>query len=634
MNHLYTYEYFFVVQLIINQKNTLEENLSYLESLPNSDEIIQQITQIRQEIAQLESKIQQIQNNISVINTNLSLLSQNLTEEENSRNLAESNISDILDEVKEFLFSQDWEKDKLIDIYRLIMWLYVENIISVMEYIVYLEWWDPEEFYSTWTDVSLVKIWFLPSWIDNINEVENQIKWDSRRIISYYSQAYSWLLFQQKWWNILASKLLEISDDNSDEINAITDDVNSIFTLREDGDDEVDWEVTIVTLTWWTARAEMSNLYWELERVKSMFSKLVVVDEIGPTIADAAQNDNDFINWLRKHSINYSSFSQTDWINQYSSWAKWPWYDSEWAKKNHDLLLWASEHMSWMNILTPDRPIDSPRYVSMQSIAWNEIKFIYPDLFKVEVFSSVWKNKSWYDVHELLTWWQIRENLVQYLKWKVNEYNQILVNEYKNAKSENVYFSKLKYLGFYLATSEKSKSIRPYNYFTYDDFEKALWWSGMITAISEMLYYQSLTNKKKLSTWSVSDDIWLIKKSFSLNDKREQTLVDYLTEWNEKEKNPLFEIPKYELLWYEVAFVNSDWKDYIIPADDTSKTTNFVKTSISTNLNPILKLRDFSSISFLFISNKEKLRSLIVIKFLKLILSYNCICSLKYSFNG
>jgi tRNA A37 threonylcarbamoyladenosine biosynthesis protein TsaE len=39
-----------------------------------------------------------------------------------------------------------------------------------------------------------------------------------------------------------------------------------------------------------------------------------------------------------------------------------------------------------MNILTADRPIDSPRYVIMQSVAGEEMKFIYPDLFKVEVF--------------------------------------------------------------------------------------------------------------------------------------------------------------------------------------------------------------------------------------------------------
>jgi tRNA A37 threonylcarbamoyladenosine biosynthesis protein TsaE len=39
-----------------------------------------------------------------------------------------------------------------------------------------------------------------------------------------------------------------------------------------------------------------------------------------------------------------------------------------------------------MNILTPDRPIDSPRYTIMQSIAGREMKFIYPDLFKVEMY--------------------------------------------------------------------------------------------------------------------------------------------------------------------------------------------------------------------------------------------------------
>jgi hypothetical protein len=52
----------------------------------------------------------------------------------------------------------------------------------------------------------------------------------------------------------------------------------------------------------------------------------------------------------------------------------------------------------------------------------------------------------------------------------------------------------------------------------------------MLDAIPEMLYYQSLTNKKKLSTADVSEDISLIKKSFNINDKREQTLEDYLVE--------------------------------------------------------------------------------------------------------
>jgi hypothetical protein len=41
-----------------------------------------------------------------------------------------------------------------------------------------------------------------------------------------------------------------------------------------------------------------------------------------------------------------------------------------------------------MNLLTQDRPIDSPRYISFQWIWEHTIKLIYPDIFKVEVFES------------------------------------------------------------------------------------------------------------------------------------------------------------------------------------------------------------------------------------------------------
>ena len=98
-----------------------------------------------------------------------------------------------------------------------------------------------------------------------------------------------------------------------------------------------------------------------------------------------------------------------------------------------------------MNILTPDRPIDSPRYVSMQSVAWNEINFIYPDFFKVEVYTSKWKNKSGYDIHELLSVSEIKNNLIKYLNWKVYEYNRIIDEECKNIidKNSDVHFTKL-----------------------------------------------------------------------------------------------------------------------------------------------------------------------------------------------
>jgi hypothetical protein len=49
----------------------------------------------------------------------------------------------------------------------------------------------------------------------------------------------------------------------------------------------------------------------------------------------------------------------------------------------------------------------------MQSVAGNEMKFIYPDLFKVEVYQLTWTDKDWNDIHELLTGWQIKKKLIK-----------------------------------------------------------------------------------------------------------------------------------------------------------------------------------------------------------------------------
>ena len=197
-----------------------------------------------------------------------------------------------------------------------------------------------------------------------------------------------------------------------------------------------------------------------------MFSNLVENDTVWPAIVSAAKSDLDFRRWLLKNSVNYTSFSDVDWINQYAQWAKWPGYDSEWASRNHDLLLWVVETTPWMNILTPDRPIDSPRYVVMQSVAGNEMKFIYPDLFKVEVYSNSWKDKNWNNKQVLLTPSEIKNNLIKYLSWKVDEYNTIVEKECNNALSMNIYFQQLKKLNYSLATPDKTLHScgRPFNY--------------------------------------------------------------------------------------------------------------------------------------------------------------------------
>ncbi len=573
-------------------------------------------------------------------------------------------IQSTLDEISEYI---EQEKKQLTTAYGLVMSLYTDDIIWALEFIAYLEWWRPDQYYE-W-DSNLPKVWFLPSWIDNIDNMFLDISGNVINVVSGYEEVYSLILEQQQYWFELADDLKEINDVYSESIDKVTGEMEQIFTIvaddnvddnldtvvdeteepglvvisyvytgwrgmaaenkvdiywsgmefsidspiitwyradidsvngvwkgvsqrftvtyspindsnwnnisDEEEEDEDDEAEEVVILSWWTASDAMEVFGEELAELSKFFSNLIKEDEVWPAIVEAAKNDGDFKWWLDKNSINYNEFSDVDWINQYAQWAKWPWYDSQWARENHDLLLWVSEHMFWMNLLTPDRPIDSPRYVSMQSVAWNEMKFIYPDLFKVEVYELSWRNHSWYDMNLLLTWWQIKKNLVKYLSWKVEEYNIIIKKECDNALSMDLYSTKLFNLWYFSATPNKSiHSCNLQEYFTYEDFVEALWWEKMLDTISEVLYYQSLTNKRKLSAWNVDKDIEFIKDTFSLNDKRRQILEDYLVEWNEKTKNLVFEIPTYEMNGYEVAYINSDWKDYIFPSEELNEKTS------------------------------------------------------------
>ena len=529
---------------------------------------------IQEQIDELQGRVDALRETIKSTENDRAAIQSNVESKESEKKGTENTILAILKEVSAYI---KLENSQLEDIYKLVMWLYVGNIVSTMEFIIYLEWWNPDNYYEWWDSDDIVKIWFLPAWITDINGIEKDIQKDKQKIIDNYQEVYSLIEKQQKSWSELAKKLKDEDSSISDKVDEVDWQMSAIFTITDDGktydgqpDEDPDEEGGSVTLTWWSAKDSMTTFTNDFKLVDSIFSQLVEEDKIWPAIVKAAKGDVDFIKWMLKHSVDYKNFSDDDWINQYAQWAKWPWYDSEWAIRNHDLLQWVSEHLSGMNILTPDRPIDSPRYVSMQSVAGNDMKLIYPDLFKVEVYKVVWKDKKGNDKHQLLTWWEIKKNLIKYLTWKVEEYNKIIKKECDNALKMDDYFSRLASIWYPLATPNKwlHSCDEP---FTYDEFVEALWWEKMLKIISETLYYHNLTNKRKLNTWNVADDIEFIKQTFSINDKRGQILEDYLTKWNEKKKNAIFEIPTYKILWYEVAFVNSDWKDYIFPDTDEEK---------------------------------------------------------------
>ncbi|MDR2540430.1 MAG: hypothetical protein LBD11_01260 [Candidatus Peribacteria bacterium] len=59
-------------------------------------------------------------------------------------------------------------------------------------------------------------------------------------------------------------------------------------------------------------------------------------------------------------------------------------FDTIFQSKNEDEKL----IIPGLNLLTPDRPIDSPRYTTFQGVNAQEVRLIYPDLYKVEVYKT------------------------------------------------------------------------------------------------------------------------------------------------------------------------------------------------------------------------------------------------------
>jgi len=240
------------------------------------------------------------------------------------------------------------------------------------------------------------------------------------------------------------------------------------------------------------------------------------------------------------------------------------------------------EKKAWMNLLTQDRPIDSPKYVSFQWIWEHVIKLIYPNIFKTEVYKSAWSNIKLMKTDPENAKNEIYKSLQQYFINKVNEYNNILKNEYDNAKSMDLYYT---YIWKVDMLATPNKAVRPYGKFTYDEMIKAIGWEEMLYTLAELLYYQSVTN----STREYHDNIWKdideTRQTFDINKKIGYVVSEYLKEYNDKiyrwepvpwKENLKLErksyaglvIPSYSTWWYEVWYINSNWADNVSPDID------------------------------------------------------------------
>ncbi|MDO4713764.1 MAG: hypothetical protein Q4B28_03845 [bacterium] len=229
-----------------------------------------------------------------------------------------------------------------------------------------------------------------------------------------------------------------------------------------------------------------------------------------------------------------------------------------------------------MSILTPDRPIDSPRYISFQGINHNEIKLIYPNLFKVEAFHH--HN----NLLKLKTPQELKQALKTYFENKVREYNTLLSQEREAAIKHNLINSPHYHYLYQvnpLATPTLEKTIRPYQLFTYEEFLQAIGGEAVLNTLAELLYYQNIGISHRPLSDDIAQDIKFSQEHFDINKKIDYILSQYLTEQNDQKLTdnntiaPLI-LPKYSSQGYEVGFINSSDNDYIANATKNASSSN------------------------------------------------------------
>jgi len=246
--------------------------------------------------------------------------------------------------------------------------------------------------------------------------------------------------------------------------------------------------------------------------------------------------------------------------------------------------------IKWMNMTTSDRPIDSPKYITFKWIGWDKVSFIYPNIYKSEIFSgdsSILKLKSPENIAVAIK---------EYLKETVKKYNEYLLEQYNGrytlyGQNPNAY-NLLENLN--PLADPTNMTARSYNLMDEDIlieeleerlnngafFDGQMWDYEPIEFISHMIYYQNIAWQQRELWDTIEEEMSNNRSAFDVNEKISHIVDNYLVSENNKWN---FITPWYRDEGYEVAFINSDGSDYIDYKDDP----DFVQrvTSASQNYN-------------------------------------------------
>ena len=378
---------------------------------------------------------------------------------------------------------------------------------------------------------------------DALNNLQQDSSWNN-----YWCEA------KYKELCVSLDKLIGIYLHNANNINNEKDGINNIVVPILDDDGEQIWTGTI----------------------NNIFTKLIEAS-IFDTIGDALNNIWNIISniWIWV------------WLSVLLPWV-WGWIAPFLMQNEEDPIKQLYESISsiqstwntqltwfipWMNNTTADRPIDSPRYLTFKWIAGDKVTFIYPDIYKAEIFS--WDSED--GMLKLKKPEEIAEAIRDYLKKVVKQYNKLLIGQlswydqyYNQNKAAFDMLSQIdplaspisanrSYTRFnenYLITEIENR-LRQSPYFSGDELAQ----SDPILFIANIIYYQNITWPEKTISSTIQGDYDNQRTDFDINEKISYLMKNYLISDNNKWQ---YLTPKYRDNWYEVAYINSDWNDYLV----------------------------------------------------------------------
>ena len=213
-----------------------------------------------------------------------------------------------------------------------------------------------------------------------------------------------------------------------------------------------------------------------------------------------------------------------------------------------------SQQINQLKNITPDRPIDSIRYLSFKWIGWDIVTFKFPNLYNIPVYKTDTINTG--DL-TLKTPWEIEQSIRNYLENIIITYNNSISLQINKQPS---YFNSHSSIFVKLWLVDPfATPARPYALIDTNILNNIVT-DEMVATIAQVLYTQnSLLPKKKITT-NIQEELDQIESLSNITNKKKNIIENYITKQNPS--TPL-SLPWYQTKWYELISLTSNGDDSI-----------------------------------------------------------------------